>query len=97
LLVRIFAAGWRETFDKFDPIPNRKTDSNNHGPFSTDYLGMSDEYPEAGDERRREILREHERYQKGWLYFIAHDPRVPAEVRERMQQWGLPKDKFIDN
>src|SRR5262249_44434366 len=22
LLVRIYAAGWRETFDKFDPIPN---------------------------------------------------------------------------
>ena len=26
LLLRVFAAGWRETFEKFDPIPNRKTD-----------------------------------------------------------------------
>ena len=97
LLIRIYEAGWRETFDKFDPIPNRKTDSNNHGPFSTDNIGMNYDYPEASYERRREILAEHERYQKGWLYFIATDPRVPKEVQERMRQWGLPKDEFTDN
>jgi len=97
LLVRIYEAGWRETFDKFDPIPNRKTDSNNHGPFSTDDIGMSYDYPEASYERRREILKEHETYQKGWLYFIATDPRVPKEVQDRMREWGLPKDEFRDN
>jgi FAD dependent oxidoreductase len=97
LLLRIYEAGWRETFDKFDPVPNRKTDSNNHGPFSTDNIGMNYDYPEASYERRRQILKEHESYQKGWLYFIANDPRVPADVRERMQQWGLPKDEFKDN
>jgi len=97
LLVRIFQAGWRETFDKFDPIPNRKTDSNNHGPFSTDNIGMNYDYPEADYARRREILREHETYQKGWLYFIANDPRVPGEVQREMRRWGLPKDEFRDN
>lgn len=97
LLLRIFDAGWRETFNKFDPIPNRKTDSNNHGPFSTDNIGMNYDYPEAGYERRREILREHETYQKGWLYFIANDPRVPADVQQAMRRWGLPKDEFKDN
>ena len=97
LLARVYAAGWTETFGKFDPIPNRKTDTNNHGPFSTDNIGMSYDYPEAGYERRREILREHERYQKGWLYFITTDPRVPADVRAAMGKWGLPKDEFKDN
>lgn len=97
LLLRVFATGWRETFDKFDPVPNRKTDCNNHGPFSTDNIGMNYDYPEASYERRREILREHENYQKGWLYFIAHDPRVPREVQDRMRRWGLPKDEFPDN
>jgi FAD dependent oxidoreductase len=97
LLLRIYEAGWRETFDKFDPVPNRKTDSNNHGPFSTDNIGMNYDYPEASYERRRQILREHETYQKGWLYFITNDPRVPREVQERMRQWGLPKDEFKDN
>ena len=97
LLLRIYDAGWRETFDKFDPIPNRKTDSNNHGPFSTDNIGFNYDYPEASYERRREILKEHETYQKGWLYFIANDPRVPKDVQNEMRRWGLPKDEFRDN
>ena len=97
LLLRVFGAGWRETFQKFDAIPNRKTDTNNHGPFSTDNIGMNYDYPDASYERRRAILQEHERYQRGWLYFIASDPRVPAEVREEMRKWGLAKDEFTDN
>jgi hypothetical protein len=97
LLARIYAAGWRETFGKFDPIPNRKTDTNNHGPFSTDNIGMNYDYPEASYERRREIIREHENYQKGWLYFITTDPRVPKDVQEKMKTWGLAKDEFKDN
>jgi hypothetical protein len=97
LLARIYEAGWRETFAKFDPIPNRKTDTNNHGPFSFDNIGMNWDYPEASYDRRREIIREHEAYQKGLLYFIANDSRVPQEVREEMQTWGLPKDEFTDN
>ncbi len=97
LLVRVFDAGWRQTFGKFDPIPNHKTDTNNHGPFSTDNIGFNYDYPEATYERRREIIREHETYQKGWLYFIANDPRVPKDVQEEMRKWGLPKDEFTDH
>ena len=97
LLARVFANGYTETFNKYDLIPNRKTDTNNHGPFSTDYLGKNYDYPEATYERRREIIRDHELYQKGLMYFLQNDPRVPADVHERMQQWGLPKDEFTDN
>ena len=97
LLLRIFQAGWRETFQKFDRIPNQKTDTNNHGPFSTDNIGMNYDYPEASYERRREIIREHEQYQKGLLWFIANDPRVPEEVRTAFGKWGLAKDEFKDN
>ncbi len=97
LYARVFASGWRETFDKFDAIPNRKTDTNNHGPFSTDYIGKNYDYPEATYERRQQIIKEHELYQKGLMYFLQNDNRVPNDVREKMQQWGLPKDEFIDN
>ncbi len=97
LLIRIFDAGWRETFQKFDPIPNHKTDTNNHGPMSTDNIGYNYDYPEATYERRREIIAEHETYQKGWLYFIAHDPRIPKDVQQEMQRWGLAQDEFVDN
>lgn len=97
LLLRVFQAGWRETFEKFDPIPNAKTDTNNHGPFSTDNIGFNYDYPDASFERRREILREHRVYQQGLMYFIASDPRVPEDVRFAMQSWGLAKDEFRDN
>ena len=97
LLLRVFNDGWRETFEKFDPIPNHKTDTNNHGPFSTDNIGYNWDYPDASYERRAEILKEHTTYQQGWLYFIANDPRVPEEVRSEMQKFGLPKDEFKDN
>ena len=97
LLLRIYNAGWRETFDKFDPIPNLKTDTNNHGPFSTDNIGRNWDYPEASYERRRAITQQHVNYQQGWLYFIANDPRVPEDVRTAMAKWGLAKDEFRDN
>ncbi len=97
LLLRVFDAGWRETFGKFDPIPNHKTDTNNHGPFSTDNIGYNYDYPDASYERRREIIKEHQTYQQGWLWFIANDPRVPKDVQEEMKKWGLPKDEYADN
>lgn len=97
LLVRVFNSGWRETFNKFDPIPNLKTDVNNHGPVSTDYIGMNYDYPVASYERRRQIIRDHEQYQKGLLYFIANDPRIPGNVQNEMKQWGYAKDEFKDN
>jgi len=97
LILRVFETGWRETFRKFDPIPNGKTDTNNHGPFSTDNIGMNYAYPEASYAAREEIVAEHERYQKGLLYFLANDQRVPDDVREEFAQWGLAADEFSDN
>lgn len=97
LLARVFESGWNEWFAKFDAIPNRKTDTNNHGPFSSDYIGMNYDYPEASYERRREIVEDHINYQKGLLYFVSADERVPEEVRNRMQHWGLAGDEFTDN
>ncbi|MBK5195350.1 MAG: FAD-dependent oxidoreductase [Proteiniphilum sp.] len=97
LLARVFESGWNEWFRKFDMIPNRKTDTNNHGPFSSDFIGMNYDYPEASHERRKEIIKEHKNYQKGLLYFVSNDPRVPEEVRTKMQEWGLAKDEFTDN
>ncbi len=97
LLARVHEKGWDGTFNKFDPIPNRKTDTNNHGPFSTDNIGMNYDYPEASYERRKEIIAEHEDYQKGLMYFIANDPSIPEDVQKAMNEWGLAKDEFVDN
>ena len=97
LLRRVFASGWRELFHKFDPIPNHKLDVNNHGPFSTDNIGMNYDYPDASYERRAQIIEEHTSYQKGLLWFLCSDPAVPADLREKMKQWGYALDEFKDN
>ena len=97
LLARTLLAGQVTVLGKFDPIPNGKTDTNNHGPVSTDHIGANHGYPAADYARRREIAEDHRRYQQGLHYFLANDPRVPAKVREAYAEWGLARDEFADN
>jgi hypothetical protein len=77
-------------------LPNGKTDTNNNGPFSTDYIGASWTYAE-NDGERTNITRDHVEYVQGFLYFLANDPRVPPALHEEMNRWGLAKDEFADN
>ncbi|MEX2233550.1 MAG: FAD-dependent oxidoreductase [Cyclobacteriaceae bacterium] len=78
-------------------MPNRKTDINNRGPFSTDMIGMNYEYPDGSHEQRAKIISDHTAYTKGLLYFFGYDPRVPMELRNEMLQWGYPKDEYPEN
>jgi hypothetical protein len=79
------------------PIPNQKADINNNGPFSTDYIGKSWDYPNASYARRAEVWRDHEEYTKQYMWFLAHDPRVPGALQKEVNEWGLAKDEFTDN
>jgi hypothetical protein len=65
--------------------------------MSFDNIGMNWDYPDASYERRKEIINEHILYQRGILYFMATDKRIPAGVRETMNKWGFSKDEFADN
>ncbi len=77
-------------------IPNHKADFNNNGPFSTDYIGKSWDYPNASYARRKEIWNDHINYTKGFFYFLAHDARVPKALQDETNHWGLAKDEFQD-
>ncbi len=79
------------------PLPNGKTDVNNAGPFSTDFIGGNWDYPEADFKKRQEIKEAHKQYIQGLLYFLANDPNVPQRLHNSMQQWGLARDEFVDN
>jgi hypothetical protein len=81
-------------FYKLTPMPNRKTDSNNQGLFSTDYVGKSAEWAEASYARRAELWQEHVDYVRGYFWFLGNDPRVPEHIRTETLRWGLPKDEF---
>jgi hypothetical protein len=101
LLVRLFEAqpDKRKISDYFiwSRMPNHKTDINNRGGFSTDMIGMNHDYPEADYQGRREIIDQHTHYTKSLLYFYKTDPRVPAELRDFVQEWGYPRDEYQDN
>lgn len=96
ILRRYLAAGWKwqEMWRGHHLMPNRKTDTNNSGGFSSDHIGANYAYPEADYTTRAAIMKDHEEYQKGYWYFLATDPGVPAEVRAEVSQWGLPMDEF---
>lgn len=98
LMARLFEAqpGMREINQYFiwSPMPNRKTDINNRGGFSTDMIGMNWNWPEASYQERDRMLREAISYTKGLLYFMATDQRVPLALQSFVQNWGYPKDEY---
>ncbi|NOX65807.1 MAG: FAD-dependent oxidoreductase [Chlorobi bacterium] len=97
LLLRYINTGVFDVLDLSTPMPNGKTDTNNKGAFATDNIGMNYKYPDGNYKIRESIIKEHENYQKGLMWFLANDPRVPDYVRDEVNQWGLPKDEFVDN
>jgi len=90
---------WKGLNDVFiwSLMPNGKTDINNRNGFSTDMIGMNWDYPEADYQRRQEIIKAHEDYTKGLLYFVGNDPSVPEFIRKEIQKWGYPKDEYVHN
>jgi hypothetical protein len=78
------------------PMPNGKTDVNNNGGFSTDFIGQNYLYPDGSYAEREKIWKAHEDYTRGLLHFLATDSRVPEAIRKDMQSWGLCKDEFQD-
>ncbi len=46
-------------------------------------------------ELRESIFQDHVRYQMGHLYFLANDPQVPADLRNRVNAWGLRANEFV--
>ena len=95
----LVAAGKKPKLGDFMHIqmmPNGKTDINNNGGISTDFIGFNYDYPDADYTRRAQIWQEHIDYTRGFLHFLATSPRVPEDLRQEMQSWGLAKDEFCD-
>jgi hypothetical protein len=75
----------------------QKWDFNNRGPFSTDYIGKSWDYPNASYRRRAEMWQDHKVYTQELFYFLVTDPRVPQATQDEIKPFGLAKDEFTDN
>lgn len=87
---------------KFDIFPNRtaggyfKTDTNNHGPVSSDYIGMSWGWAEGSYEYREKLFQSHVTYQKGLYWFLSNAPEIPDRYRQAYARWGLCRDEFVE-
>ncbi len=97
ILFRMFEAGEKRIPWLPARMPNRKTDTNNRWAVSMNLIGGSDEYPLASYERRREIEREHENWQRGLMWALANHERVPESIRSEVGRWGYAADEFVGN
>ncbi|MCA9064122.1 MAG: FAD-dependent oxidoreductase, partial [Planctomycetaceae bacterium] len=97
LLFRNFEAGDLRVPMSPGMLPNGKTDTNNNGAVSTDFIGANYDYADATYEQREQILARHESWQKGLMWTLTNHPRVPESVRKHMAEWGLAADEFREN
>jgi hypothetical protein len=97
LCLRTILAGQWDGLGAPTPMPNRKTDTNNNGAFSSDHIGMNYDYPDGDYATRASVFNDHVSYQQGWCWFLANDPRVPRNIQEQVRKWGLAKDEFTDH
>ena len=86
---------WDWTY-QFGPVKLNVGDCNNAGPVSTDFVGGNYGWPEADYSTREKIFQAHVTYQQGLMWFLAHDERLPERIQEKVKQFGLPKDEFIE-
>ena len=86
---------WDWTY-QYGPVKLNIGDCNNAGPVSTDFVGGSYDWPEADYPTREKIFQAHVTYQQGLIWFLAHDERLPQRIREKVNQFGLPKTEFVE-
>lgn len=77
------------------PLENGKADWNNKGGFSLDMLAENWGYAEANYAEREAIVKKHESFTRGLLYFMGNDAGLPKGLRNQMLEWGWPKDEFV--
>lgn len=95
LLARFLERTGTNHFQKFDRItPASKTDTNNHGAVSTDYIGGNRGWVTGSPEERELIFQDHVSYQQGLHWYMANGDRVPSSLRSEYGRWGLAGDEF---
>jgi hypothetical protein len=84
---------------KITRLMRGKTDVNSGScGISMDFVnGGAERYPNGSWAERAKIWRAHEDYQRGYLYFLRTDERLPGWLREEISPWGLLKDEFRDS
>jgi hypothetical protein len=94
------AAGHTLTMSSFfniSSMPNGKTDMNNNGAFSTDYIGQNHDYPTNTYAARAQLEREAPRIHSGPHSIPRHQPALTAESSRRSPELGPTRDEWPEN
>lgn len=78
------------------PMPNRKTDTNNGGGFSTNLIGQNWHWPTASYAEREAFAARLRDHILGLFWTLQNNPRIRQDFREWIGVWGLPKDEYMD-
>jgi len=77
--------------------PNGKTDLGSWHDLSANLYGENWEYPAGDYATKARVVKYHEDFTRGLIWFLQHDPAVDQITRANWDGWGLCKDEFIDN
>ncbi|MBI5691963.1 MAG: FAD-dependent oxidoreductase [Verrucomicrobia bacterium] len=100
LLRRLIAAYPQVRFGRLfhlGEVAAGKYDLNAQGLCSSDLPGGNVGYIEGDPATRARIRQEHLDYLQGMLWYLGHEPEVPAALREETNSWGLCRDEFEDH
>ena len=79
---------------KHGPLKLNEGDCNNGGPVSLDHVGANFGWVEGSYAEREKIFQDHVNYQQGFMYFLANDPSIPQQLRDRVSAFGLDAFEF---
>ena len=77
--------------------PNGKTDLGSWHDLSANLYGENWEYPSGNYAAKARVVKYHEDFARGLIWFLQNDPDVDAETRSNWEGWGLCRDEFTDN
>lgn len=92
-------------FIQLIPMPGGKFELNSDHPHPdtgvpSESLDLAEEnwdWPTATPARRQEIYDRYLAHNVGLIWFLQHDPEVPAAIREDAKQWGWCRDEWPDH
>jgi hypothetical protein len=81
------------------PLPGQKRQMNGQISLGTSINcpGVSWGWPEADRAHRATLERYHVEHAASYIWFLQHEPRVPASYREFWRDVALHRDEFADN
>lgn len=101
------SAGWVATIkandyksvqEAFTTVYKRWALVNGKGdPNCADFPGVNFGYPEGDHDARARILKEVQDYWLSYWWRLQNDPSLPKEFLADMQNWGVPKDEYLES